>query len=1015
MTAPTRLRLHVLGPLRIVRDGHEVDAGPRQQAYLLAVLLARANQPVGTGELVDLVWGDEAPPTAANLVQKYVGAVRRLLEPGLRPREAGSYLHRQGTGYRLVAGPDVLDLADFRRLVSDAESAQSDGRTADAFATYLDALALWRGAAGDDFSHGPAARAIFTALTAEFVDACVAAAELAASLARPAEVLAPLRLAVSMAPLHEPARAALASTVAAAGNTRPRPVPDRGRSRPAPDVGVVGRAGELATLRQVLESAASDGGRVVVVDGEPGAGKTRLLAEAGAAAERSGALVVWGHCLDGDGTPSMWPWVEAVGALLDRLPAASRAAWLAGELGRLVEPRGGPVGSLMLPDDGGRLRLFDAVAALLASVSAQQPTMLIVDDLQWADTASLALFGHLAARPPRGAVLVGALRTHAPRPGAELARVLAAAGRTPGHHHLRPAPFDLAEVVELVRRETGQTPAPAVGRDLHARTAGNPFFVRELARLLAADDTLSTDAPARYGVPSTVRDVVLDRMGGLDDDGRDLLRIAALLGRDIDLELLADAAGLDPGISRRRLGPAEALGLVGPSPESPLTYRFAHDLVREAVAGTTPPLTTHALHLRIADALALAGTSDDERLAHHLWSAAPLADPARTADALLRAGGRAASKSAFDAAEQHLWSAARTARTADLPERELAALRQLITVAGMRSMYGTSVLDRLARAEELAARLGREREAADFLFTRWVVHVQGMRFDRSERLARRLLAAGEASDDPVVQAYGRHAWGLQQWSTGDVGEALRYLARPGPSRPADLGPRAENPLRYDLRLLSAAMLGEVTALSGDIDGARALLDDLELAAGEDRYAITVWATISARTASIVGDPGWALRAAERGIAVDSGFSFVFLGTYQRLVRAWALAMRGSDPEGAAAEIRALLADRLLDPPVSCVATWYALLAEVRLAAGAADEAADALERAEQALATYGQRYAEGLVLLQRARLLQARGEPAATVRAAARRARAVSVERGAHLFARRIDGLLTELPPDDAP
>lgn len=748
---------------------------------------------------------------------------------------------------------------------------------------------------------------------------------------------------------------------------------------------------------------------MVVVDGEPGAGKTRLLEEAGTAAERSGALVVWGHCLDGDGTPSMWPWVEAVGALLDGLPAAPRAQWLAGELGRLVEPRGESLGSLLLPDGGGQLRLFDAVVALLASISAQRPAMLIVDDLQWADTASLTLFGHLAAHAPRGAVLVGAVRTHAPRPGAELVRVLTAAGRTPGHRHLRLAPFDSAEVIELVRREIGQTPAPGVARDIHARTAGNPFFVRELARLLAAGDSLSTDAPARTEVPSTVRAVVLDRMAGLDDDGRDLLRIAALLGRDIDLELLADAAGLDTETSRRRLGPAESLGLVGLSPEAPLSYRFSHDLVREAVSGTVTPMRAHSLHLRIADALTLAGTSDDERLAHHLWSAAPLADPARITDALLRAGSRAAAKSAFDAAEQHFWSAARTARTADRPERELAALGQLITVAGMRSMYGAPALDRLARAEELAARLGREREAADFLFTRWVVHVQGMDFDRSERLARRLLVAGETSGDPVVQAYGLHAWGLQQWSTGNVGEGYRHLARLGRSLPADLVPRAENPLRYDLRLLSAAMLGEVTALHGDVDAARALLDELEVAAGEDRYAITVWATISARTASIVGDHGWALRAAERGIAVDPEFSFAFLGTYQRLVRAWALAMRGNDPEAAAAEVRALLSDRLLDPPVSCVATWYALLAEMRLAAGAPDEAADALDRADQALETFGQRYAEGLVLLQRARLLQARGESAATVRKAARRARALSVEREAHLFAQRVDQLLTEL------
>jgi ATP/maltotriose-dependent transcriptional regulator MalT len=202
------------------------------------------------------------------------------------------------------------------------------------------------------------------------------------------------------------------------------------------------------------------------------------------------------------------------------------------------------------------------------------------------------------------------------------------------------------------------------------------------------------------------------------------------------------------------------------------------------------------------------------------------------------------------------------------------------------------------------------------------------------------------------------------------------------------------------------LLAETTALHGDVDAARALLDTLEDAAGDDPYRITVWANIAARIASVVSDPALALRAAERGIDADPGFSFVFLGTYQRLARCWALAVTGNDPAEAAAEAERIIAANLLDPPRSCVATWYALLGEMLMAAGSIDEAAVALDRADFYLDTYGQRYPEGLLLLLRARLLQACGEPTAVVRAAAERARALSTEREAHLFVHRAEEFL---------
>ena len=142
---------------------------------------------------------------------------------------------------------------------------------------------------------------------------------------------------------------------------------------------------------------------------------------------------------------------------------------------------------------------------------------------------------------------------------------------------------------------------------------------------------------------------------------------------------------------------------------------------------------------------------------------------------MIRAGRTAAAKSAFEAADRLLQSAAQLARRAGLAEVELSALSHLTAVVGMRSGYVGSGLDLLQRAEQLARALGREREAADLLFSRWAAHSQGIRLDRAAPLARRLLEQGEASADPMVRAYGWSAWGIHMWDLGNIGEAFRYL------------------------------------------------------------------------------------------------------------------------------------------------------------------------------------------------------------------------------------------------
>jgi tetratricopeptide (TPR) repeat protein len=212
------LRLQIMGPLRIWRGDTELAAGPRQQRCLLAVLLARAGRPITMADLIDLVWGPDFPVSAVNVIHKYVGALRRLLEPGLPLRAPGSYLVRHGAGYRFVAGPTTLDLVAFRLLVASAKSKVGQDRGAEALDDYEAALRLCQGTAGGALADSVAAAAVFAGIDGEFFDTVVAAAELAVQRRQPGRVLAALRLAAEMGRLNELVHASLVTTLAAAGH-----------------------------------------------------------------------------------------------------------------------------------------------------------------------------------------------------------------------------------------------------------------------------------------------------------------------------------------------------------------------------------------------------------------------------------------------------------------------------------------------------------------------------------------------------------------------------------------------------------------------------------------------------------------------------------------------------------------------------------------------------------------------------------------------------------------------------
>jgi len=623
----------------------------------------------------------------------------------------------------------------------------------------------------------------------------------------------------------------------------------------------------------------------------------------------------------------------------------------------------------------------------------------------------LQLLDSVVSRLPRRVAVVAGLRDRGPSPRLELTRTLAAMSRAEGHRRVLVGGLSQDEVAELLENETGVIPPTDVAELIYQRTTGNPFFVQELGRLLGPSGVATTDAVTSSGVPVTVRDVVRDRLISLDRDTTALLEVASLIGRSVELVLLARGASVDVATCLEMLEPARALGLMSPVPGDPFSYRYTHDLVRQAVSEGVSPGRAAVIHGRLADAIEAGALSDEsgpERLVHHLWAAGPVTDPARTVNALLGAASRAIAKTSLQVAERHLGSAMELARKASLPALELEALAQLIAVVGMRSMYGIASVSLLERAEQIAHQLGDERVATGFLFSRWTAHGQGLQLTQSTALAEQLERAAANSTDAVVRTYGMTAAGIHRWCVGDVGESFRTLDAISAQLLPQVDEAPGDPVRDGVQLMAAGMYAEIAGYHGNLPQAHAMFAAIEIAAGSDRYAVTVATSFEARTAAVAGDALAALRVAERGITADPEFSFVSLGTYLRLARWWGRALTGLDPAGAAEEADRLIRANLTSPVRTCVSTWLALLAEMHLAAGSPSAAEHALNRADDALGLYGQRSSEGLVILVRAELAHAVGDNRAATRDA-ERARDLSREREAHLFADRAERLLSSL------
>ncbi len=501
---------------------------------------------------------------------------------------------------------------------------------------------------------------------------------------------------------------------------------------------LIGRTQPYAALWGEFERAISGEFRVALVSGDPGIGKTRLLRAIADSAAEHGAVVLHGGASEAEGMPPYLPFLEAIGRYIrstDPADITSLAGDLVPVLGTMfpelspklrAEPRG-----YELPMEQARLRLFEAVAALLAAIASARPVTLLLDDLQWADSASLDLLCAIARYQPRARLLIlGAYRSGELDLNEALVRSIRELNRQRVLHSISLEPVTRQETSAFAAGLLGAPLDPATLDLLFAQSEGNPFFVEELLRvwqdgrsLAAAEDPggrriLRLHDSNASTLPASIQAAVQERLDRLSLDVVDVLRVAAIIGREFDVTVLAPAAGEPRGDVEERLTWAVRAVLVEPLSET--RYAFKHDKIRECLYNQVTPLRRERLHGVIGHALESRGAALDARvLADLAYHFARSGDRAKGCIYAVQAAQQAMDTFAAEEALTHFKTALALMR-ADDEQRGLLLLRlgEAASLAGKE----LEAVAAFSEAREFFDRIGdrlRAARAALFLGRAW--------------------------------------------------------------------------------------------------------------------------------------------------------------------------------------------------------------------------------------------------------------------------------------------------------
>jgi class 3 adenylate cyclase/tetratricopeptide (TPR) repeat protein len=445
------------------------------------------------------------------------------------------------------------------------------------------------------------------------------------------------------------------------------------RLRELPPTGYVGRVAERARLDELWSQAREGSLQVALICGEAGVGKTRLSTHLALEAHGQGATVLYGRCDEDLGVPYQ-PWVQALRHFVAQAPQAVLRAHVerhGGDLVRMVPDLGERVSDLPSPRQSDpeteRYLLYAATAGLLETAGEQEPVVLILDDLHWADAPTLSLLRHVvSAGSAMRALVVGTYRDSDLSREHPLTALLADLHREQGVERLKLTGLDSEEVLVLMEAAAGHEldeDGHALAQAITRESAGNPFFAGELLRHLAESGVTVQQEGGRWrvvgdvgdlGLPQSVREVIGRRVERLGADARTALSAGAVIGRDFDLDLLSAVVEFPEARLLDLLDEAVAASLLQESSERAGRFTFTHALVEHTLYEDLGRTRRAWLHQRTAEALERQyGDDPGERLgelATHWAAAVVSANPGKALHYAQQAAERALAALAPDEA-----------------------------------------------------------------------------------------------------------------------------------------------------------------------------------------------------------------------------------------------------------------------------------------------------------------------------------------------------------------------------
>ncbi len=557
--------------------------------------------------------------------------------------------------------------------------------------------------------------------------------------------------------------------------------------RPIASSPFVGRERELAELLGAADGASAGRGSLYLLSGEPGIGKTRLVDELTDQVARRGLRILAGRCYEGEGAPAFSPWMEGLDSFVrtegerDLRTALGDAAADVATLVPEIHARFPSLPPLPSMDpERARFRLFDSVARFLARAARRAPVVLVLDDLHWADFSSLLLLQFVAREIAHSRLLViGTHRDLVLARDHPLLQTLGNLARVEACRRLTLTGLSAAEVGAFVRGATGSDPPDSVVASIHRETDGNPFFVTELVRLLAATAQLETPG-GKLAIPPTVREAITARLGSVSETCGMALDAAAVIGREFDVPLLAavlqaERAGTPVrDLVLRAIDEAVAVRLIeainGAADLVRLRrYRFVHSLVREVVydaLGASRQVQLHGLVGGAIEEMAGREPARQAELAHHFANAGEVHSE-RAVDYCVAAAAQATAQMAYEEASAHYERALRVLEAAG---RSGAQRCELLLALGW-SRWQANDAARARPVVREAAALARSLGSAELLARAALSYGDAFRGFEMGVYDRDLVELLEAA----IAGLGEREGGLRARALARVAVALYHL------------------------------------------------------------------------------------------------------------------------------------------------------------------------------------------------------------------------------------------------